>query len=415
VDVITLGPKREPRRWRPNWRLPGRQTRKLAWLVVVELAIVAIIVSVLVAARGHARRIASGPSLPLLLTGVPARGSHAPLFLAGENFWRIHGPAQAVAPAFLHNGYSPLLPHGDGAEVDQLAAVPGGVVAHISDISTGITYGALGRVVFIPAAHAPARVIGQATMIAVAPGGRRVWVQTAVQALNNGEGVGPNFRSPTWAINLSGRRVSPVLRLPLGLAGATERGPLTLNLATSRLQQWSGASGRLLPLPVPASADFIAAGQGRLVWDSYRHGFRLHVTNLRTGSDVTVPLPRNWVPPTLTYPPPPASFDPTGQRLVLPLDRVSAGNVNAEALFVLDTTSRTLRMIPGKPLSFPISATGVADTLVGSWDQHGLLWALAMSPYYGYYQLGFWTGTGPMHTFQIAQGSPTALLARGSG
>jgi hypothetical protein len=142
--------------------------------------------------------------------------------------------------------------------------------------------------------------------------------------------------------------------------------------------------------------------------------FTLHVTNLRTGSDFAVRPPRNWVPPTLTYPPPAASFDPTGQRLVLPLDRVSAGNVNAEALFVLDTTSRTLRMIPGKPLPFPITAIRVTDTLIGSWDQHGLLWVLATSPYNGYYQLGFWTGTGPLHAFQIAQGSPVALLARGS-
>jgi hypothetical protein len=319
-----------------------------------------------------------------------------------------------VAATILHNGQSPLLPHGDGAEVDQIAALPGGVVAHISDVSTGITYGALGRVVFIPA-HAPARVIGRATMIAVATSARRVWVQTAVQRGDDGEGVTASFRSPTWAINLAGRRVSPVLHLPLGLVGATERGPLTLNLATSRLQQWNGANGRLVPLPAPASADFIAAGQGRLVWDSYRHGFTLHVTNLRTGSDVAVRLPRTWVPPSLSYPPPPASFDPTGQRLILPLDRTdSSGNVNAEGMFVVDTVTRTLRMIPGRPLPFPLSATGVADTLVGSWDQRGDAWVLAMSPYYGYYQLGFWTGTGPLHAFQIAPGSPTALLARGS-
>jgi hypothetical protein len=66
-------------------------------------------------------------------------------------------------------------------------------------------------------------------------------------------------------------------------------------------------------------------------------------------------------------------------------------------------------MIPGEPLPLPVSASSLADTLVGSWDQYGRLWVLAMSPGNSYYQLAFWTGAGPLHTFQIAQGLPTAL------
>jgi hypothetical protein len=46
---------------------------------------------------------------------------------------------------------------GHAAGVDQLAPVPGGVIARISDTSTDVTYGALGLVVFIPAANAPGR------------------------------------------------------------------------------------------------------------------------------------------------------------------------------------------------------------------------------------------------------------------
>jgi hypothetical protein len=416
VDVITFGPQREPKRWRPPWRLPDGPAGKRVWLIAVAIAIVAVVVTVLVTSRGHVRRTVSGSGLPRLLTGIPARGSHARLFLGGENFWWVGGRPQTVAATLLNNGLSPMLPRYHSAEVDQLAAVPGGVVAHISDVSTGITYGALGRVVFIPAAHAPARVIGRATMIAVAPSGQRVWVQTAVQRMNGGRGVPANFRSPTWAINLAGRRVSPVLRLPFGLAGATERGPLTLNLVTSRLHLWDGTTGRLLPLPVPAATNFIAEGEDRLVWDSYTPSPALHVTDLRTGADVAVPLPRNWVPPSLTYPSPPANFDPTGRRLALPLYRTdSSGNVTAEALFVVDAATRTLRMIPSTPLPYPLSPAAIADTLVGSWDQHGRLWVLAMSPsYYGYYQLGFWTGDGPLHAFQIEQGSPDTLLAFGS-
>jgi hypothetical protein len=38
-----------------------------------------------------------------------------------------------------------------------------------------------------------------------------------------------------------------------------------------------------------------------------------------------------------------------------------------------------------------------------------------MSPDNGYYQLGSWTGAGPLRTFTPAQGSPTALSAPGPG
>ena len=353
--------------------------------------------------------------LPPMLVGVPARGGHTDLFLGGENFYRVGNQPRAIAAGLLFNGLSPLLPHGHGAEVDQLAPVPGGVVAHINDISTGITYGALGRVVFIPDANAPGRVIARATMIAVAPGGAQVWVQTAIQSGHNGEGVPASFRSPTWAVDLAGRRVSPVLHLPLGLVAATESGPLTQNLATGQLQLWNGATGRPIPLSLPADANFVAAGRDRLVWQS--NAKTLHITNLNTGTDTAVPVPRNWVPPSETYPPPPATFDPSGQRLVLPLDHIdSSGNtIIAEDLFVADTATGTLRMIPGKPLHLPSSPNAQGIQMVGSWDRQGLLWVLAASAYDGYYQLGFWTGAGPLRTFAPAYGSPMTLSAPGSG
>ena len=379
--------------------------------------------AVLVTTGGQARHVVGAPSpsaqpLPSLLSGVPAHGAHTDLFLGGENFWQIGGQPRAVAAGFLVNGLSPLLPPGHGAEVDQLAPVPGGVVAHISDISTGITYGALGRVVFIPDANAPARVIARATMIAVGPGGRQVWVQTAIQSLRNGAGVPASFTSPTWAVNLAGRRVSPVLQLPFGLVAATGSGPLTQNLSTGQLQLWNGATGRPIPLPpnLPADADFVAAGSDRVIWSSCAASRRLHVTDLTTGADAAVPLPAHWVPLSQTYPPPTASFDPSGQRLVLPLGRVdSSGNTTAEDLFVADTAAGTQRMIPGKPLSLPSPATTQDIQLAGAWDRQGLLWVLAMKPYDGYYQLGFWTGAGPLRTFAPAHGSPMALSAPGSG
>ena len=369
---------------------------------------------------GSARRAAStpvpsAPPLPLLLRGLPAQAVRTDLFLAGENFWQIGSQPRAVAAKFLLNGLSPLLPPGHGAEADQLVPVPGGVVAHISDISTAITYGALGRVVFIPAADAPARLIARATMIAVSPDGARVWVQTAVQVLRNGAGAPPGFTSPTWAVNLSGRRVSPVLRLPFGLVGATEAGPLTQDLSTGQLQLWNGETGLPIRMNLPADADFIAAGRDRVVWDECRASCQLHVTDLTTGTEVAVPTPENWLPVSVTYPLPSASFDPSGQRLVLPLDRVdSSGNATSEALFIASTATRTLRLIPGTALAFSSLPAAQPIQLAGAWDRQGLLWVLASSPDEGYYQLGYWTGTGPLRTFALTRGGPVALTAPGS-
>ena len=104
------------------------------------------------------------------------------------------------------------------------------------------------------------------------------------------------------------------------------------------------------------------------------------------------------------------------QRLVLPLDHIdSSGNTTAEDLFVADTATGTLRVIPGKPLRLIASPNAQGIQMVGSWDRQGLLWVLAASAYDGYYQLGFWTGAGPLRAFAPAQGSPMALSAPGSG
>jgi hypothetical protein len=419
VDTISFGSDREPWRWRPNWRFRGPGHWRRWWLLAAALVIAAVLIFVLFRPGGHVRSHARVTRTARLLTGVPARGSSAELFLGGDYFWWFGRHPRIIDATLLDNGLSPLLPRGDSAQVDQLLPVRGGVVAHISDIASGITYGALGRIVFIPASHQPAKVIGRATIIAVPPGGQRVWLQTAVQRPNNGAGAPPNARSPTWAVDLAGRRVTPVLRLPFGLVDATEMGPLTQTLSGGRLQLWNGANGRMLPLPVPAHADFISAGQDRLVWFSYARSPRLHITDLRTGTDVAVAMPSNWAAPSQPYPPAPASFDPTGQQLVLPLDRTDkTGNVTAEDLFVVNTTTHTMRMIPSRPLPVPDvpgadSPTTLPDTLAGSWNQQGVLWVLAMNPYYSYYQLGFWTGQGPLHTLKISQGNPAAMSPPG--
>lgn len=390
-------------------------------LAAAVTAAAAAAAAVLVTTGAPARHAASAPPSPsaprwpLLLAGVPVHAVRTDLVLAGESFWQLDGQPRPVAAQFLRSGLSPILPPGHGAQADQLLPVPGGVVAHISDMSTGITYGAVGWVVFIPAANAPARVIARATMIAVSPDGRQVWVQTGIQS-GRKVGVSPGYRSPTWAVNLAGHRVSPVLRLPFGLVSAAASGPLTQNLNTGQLQLWNGATGRPVRTNLPSDADFVAAGRGRVIWDTCAGLCRLHVTDLATGADTTMLLPRNWFPASGTYPPPAASFDPSGRRFVLPLDRVDAsGNASAQALFIADPAAGTVRMIPGTPL--PLSSLPAAQPiqLTGAWDRQGLLCVLASDPDEGYYQLGYWTGSGPLHTFAPARGTPVALAAPGPG
>ena len=397
------------RGWRPRRGWPGRR----AWLIVLAAATALTVAAVVLVSAGRPERPAVSARLPLLLAGMPARGAGTGLFLGGEDAWRPGRPPRPVA-GLVSDGLSPLLPPGHGAAVDQLAPVPGGVVAHISDTSTDVTYGAVGRVVFIPTANAAARVIARATMIAVSPGGRRVWVQTAVQSMANGVGVSASFRSPTWAVDLTGRRVSPVLHLPLGLAGATGSGPLTLNLVTGRVQLWNGATGQPIPVNLPADASFVAAGRDRVIWSSCGASCLLHVTDLTTGTDAALPLPRNWQPPPSAYPLPPASFDPAGQRLVLPLARVDpAGNITAQGLFIAG--NGMLRETPGRLRLPPFTAATQGVVLAGAWDRRGVLWVLATNPTSGYHQLGFWTGTGPLRTFAPAHGSPVTLSAPGPG
>ena len=161
MDTIGFGSDREPRRWRPGWRPPRPWARRRAWLVAVAAAAgvataaAVLAATVLATAGGLARRpvSASVPAVPSppLLRGVPADGVRTDLFLAGENFLRVARPRQ-VAAGFLVDGLSPLLPPGHGAEADQLAPVPGGVVAQ-SATSPPPSATARGRGLPAPAAN----------------------------------------------------------------------------------------------------------------------------------------------------------------------------------------------------------------------------------------------------------------------
>lgn len=113
----------------------------------------------------------------------------------------------------------------------------------------------------------------------------------------------------------------------------------------------------------------------------------------------------------------PVASDLSGRRFAVPLAQVDpSGNPVAEDLYVIDTAARTARQIPGGP-SAPEQPFGLGDPeveLAGAWDQNGRLWALATSGY-GYFQLGYWPGAGPLRVYPPAPGNPAAISAPGPG
>jgi hypothetical protein len=407
VDTISSGSDREPR------RAPGG----LAYLAVTAVILTAIAAALVLIVRDHGRRAASPPvpgsvAMRPLLTGVPVRTVQTQLVLGGGDLWRVgaHGP-QTVASGLLSGGRSPFV---SNAAVSQVAPVAGGVVAVITDVSS---FASAGSVLFLPAASTPPRVLAAASLIAVAPGGQRVWLQ---QGHKRGRPRAATLTSPTWAVNLAGRRVTPVLHLPFGLVAATGSGLIIQSAPAYRVGLWSTVTGRALRPALPQ--DILAAEGDRIVWQPVHcmtGPCPLQVTDLRTGRETTIQLPENWV--ICCGNGGAAAFGASGQRLALTLYRSSrAGAAVAQGLFVVDTASRTVTGVPGGPL--PMGGDGVtapAVQMAAAWDRHGLLWVLATSSTdnagSGYYQLGYWTGAGPLHTFPPARGSPTVLSAPGPG
>jgi hypothetical protein len=409
VDTISFGPDREPR-----WRLRRRVGRRGLLVIVAAGVAVAALAGVYV--RGHSRPATahqSGAVSQDLLTGIPARGVHTDLILGGNGIWRVGSRIRSMLPGLARSGLSRLPPMDEGAEVDQLLAVKGGVVAHISDSATGINDNGVGPVVFIPDGNAPARIIAVAAVAAVVPGSDSVWVQNAVQSKANGQGVSGPFHSPTWAVNLDGQRVSPVLQLPLGLVGATSYGPLTQSRASQQLQLWNGTTGRATALPLPADATFVAMAGDRIVSLSCGAVCRLNVTDLAGDETVSVPMPSPWIPQSATLTPAPADFSPTGGELVIALDHVGFGDViDAADLFLVDLVTRSMRPLLPAPMVVPVDGQP-AVTLAGVWDRHGVLWLMASAD--GSYQLGRWTSAGPVQVLAPGQGDPIMLTAPGAG
>lgn len=419
MDTVSFGRDREPRRWlpRPRWQGgPGWRNGR-AWLVILAVVVMAVAGLVVVMTRGTGRRPAGGlaaATMPPVLSGVPARGVRTSLIIGGDYVWRVGtGRPRVVLGGLLTGGVSSVLPsRGGTARISQVVPVPGGVVALMTASSARPVGGLSGAVLFIPAGAGRIRVIARATMIAVAPDGRSVWVQTAVPPSRLPGAAARPVMSTTFAVSLAGRQVGPVLRLPLGLAAVTSSGLLTDSVVTGRFQLWSFATGRPEPMSLPGGARVVGAGSGLVIWlsSSCAMHCRLYLTDLRAGRDVTIPVPAGWWP--VQYQEPVAS-DGSDQRIAIPLGRIdSSGNLTAEDMYVVDTTARTMRPVPGGPSSAGLSGPGAG--LAGAWDQGGRLWVLAVSGY-GYFQLGYWTGAGPLHVYPTMPGNPAAISAPGSG
>jgi hypothetical protein len=412
VDTISFGPDRPPRRWRPGPGWPGGRGG-LAWLVVAAVAAAGLVV---LAGGGTAGRRAGGPAgktMPPLLSGVPARGVGTDLVIGGGQEWRLGaGPLPAVTGDSRPGGLIRLLRRGDGTRIGQLLPVRGGVVAVMSAGSAQHPT-APRPVLFIPARAGPARLIARASAVAIAPGGQAVWLQTAADSSTGPPSASAYpVMSPTFAVSLAGRRVSRVLRLPLGLVAVTSSGLLTDSVSTGQLQLWSLPAGRLARLHLPGHAQVTGDDSGQVIWQSGSCPVHcvLHLTGLGAGRAVTVAVPPGWWPALYQQP---VAADTSGQQLVIPLDRVSSGGyLAAEDLYVIDIAARTMRQVPGGPYAIP-QAPGPGDpgiTLGGAWDQHGRLWVLAGWGD-GYFQLGYWTGTGPLRVYPPMPGNPVAISA----
>jgi hypothetical protein len=421
VDTISFGPDRAPRRWWPGGPA-GRAGR--AWLVIV-VAAAAVAGLVVVAAGGGARHRAGGQVTAVmspLLSGVPGHGVGTDLVLGGDSVWRLSGTSRprAMLDRSLGRPLSSVLsrPPGraGGAQISRLLPVRGGLVAVISPRASAQSTGNTAwPVLFIPAGAGPARLIGRASAVAVAPGGRALWLQTASFPVTEAAGAQP-IMSPTFAVSLTGHRLGPVLHLPLGLVAAASGGLLTDSVVAGRLQLWSATAGRPERLRLPGDAQVIGAGGGLVIWQSPSCAGHclLHLTGPRAGRASTVPVPAGWQPVPSSGP---AATSGSGQRLVIQLERAGPGGyLGTEDLYVLNIAARSLRQVPGGPYTIPqVSGLGGKGfTLASAWDTAGRLWLLAGWGD-GYFQLGYWTGAGPLHVYPPMPGNPISISAPGSG
>jgi hypothetical protein len=420
LDVISGGRDPDHRRAAP-WRL-------LAGVAAAALIAGGIAYHLLSGPVGLVppRKLQASPSpvalaAPSMLHGTPLRPGGAPgtlLFLGGEELRLLNVREQAPTSlsSVLPDAADARDPVGPGSAVQQIIPVAGGVVALIySHGSAGLPD--IGDVLFVPVdaqGAGPPRIIARANYIALAPNHRDVWVEQAGAPWGNGPAD-----SPAWLAGEDGRRLSGVLRLNnQALVAATVRG-LLVQGPDQKLAIMDPVNGRTGGTGIPANAIIAGTDADDVAWQAACPlDCSLHVTDVRGGPDTQIALP----PHTVIDPDDTSDFDPAGRRLVLPLDTTDhQGAVTGTSVYVADLSARTLIRVPGGPI--PVAAlpavlgafpAGSSDVVCARWSADGSgLWIVATDGLY--FQVGYWTGHGPLRVLQPQAGLAYRFDIPGTG
>jgi hypothetical protein len=106
-----------------------------------------------------------------------------------------------------------------------------------------------------------------------------------------------------------------------------------------------------------------------------------------------------------------SDFDPSGQRLALPLDTTDhQGSITGTYVYVADLSARKLIRVPGGPI--PVATlpavlgalpAGSSDVVCARWSADGSgLWIVATDGLF--FQAGYWTGHGQLRVLQPQSG-----------
>ena len=117
-----------------------------------------------------------------------------------------------------------------------------------------------------------------------------------------------------------------------------------------------------------------------------------------------------------------SDFDPSGQRLALPLDTTDhQGSITGTYVYVADLSARKLIRVPGGPIpvatlpavmgAFP---AGSSDVVCARWSADGSgLWIVATDGLF--FQAGYWTGHGQLRVLQPQAGLAYRFDVPGTG
>jgi hypothetical protein len=408
VDIISSG--RDPDRRRSS------RPRLLAAVIAAALAGGGIAAHIILGGSARtphhpARR--PPPSLtvaaPAMLHGTPLRAAAAPatlLFVGGNDLRLLNARSPAPTPVASAPPGDASNPLGPVAVVRQIVSVAGGIVAVLAGNGpAGLPL--VGDVLFVPTSGSragAARLIARANYVAVAPGGRDIWVEQA--GLPHGDGPAA---SPAWLIDEAGHRLSPVVRMHQRVVAAVTTRGLLVQDGTGHIALIDPVSGTVVHSGIPRSAIIAGTGSDLVAWQSLSCASPcpLYVTDLRGGPPVRIALPPRT---SLDYADA-SAFDPAGRRFAIPLDISDRrGLATGTRLYVADLVTRTLIEVPGGvvplaslpsvPGAFPAHTTDVVSV---RWTADGSrLWIVVTDGLF--FQAAYWPGDGPMRVLRPQPG-----------